>query len=250
MAIRAWPARFLFAPAAGHPPRPAREAGIYTGSFGAKPSAPSSPTSAFTALGRRLVPKLWDETIDAHRRAVREATLETTAALVAEHGLRAVTMSQIAQETGIGRATLYKYFPDVETILAAWHARQVDRHVHELAALDDKSSGAVQRLEVLLEAYALIQLEHHGAELASLLHRGEHVARARRHLHDFIADILTEGAASGELRKDIAPDELATYCLHALGAASSFRSKAAVRRLVAVTLAGLRSQGRIASQRE
>src|SRR5262249_50381931 len=43
----------------------------------------------------RLVPKLWNETIEEHRRAVRDATLDTTAALVAKHGLRAVTMSQI-----------------------------------------------------------------------------------------------------------------------------------------------------------
>ena len=34
------------------------------------------------------VPKLWNETIEAHRRAVRDAILDTTAALVAEHGLR------------------------------------------------------------------------------------------------------------------------------------------------------------------
>jgi hypothetical protein len=42
------------------------------------------------------------------------------------------------------------------------------------------------------------------------------------------------------LRNDVAPDELASYCLHALAAASSLPSKTAVRRLVTVTLAGLR----------
>ena len=71
------------------------------------------------------MPKLWNETIEAHRREVRDAILDTTAALVAEHGLRSVTMSQIAEKTGIGRATLYKYFPDVEAILPAWHERQI-----------------------------------------------------------------------------------------------------------------------------
>jgi AcrR family transcriptional regulator len=59
---------------------------------------------------------------------VRDATLDTTAALVAEHGLASVTMSQIAEQTGIGRATLYKYFPDVEAILVAWHERQIAGH--------------------------------------------------------------------------------------------------------------------------
>jgi AcrR family transcriptional regulator len=69
---------------------------------------------------------------------VVDATLDTTAALVAEHGLRSVTMSQIAEQTGIGRATLYKYFPDVEAILLAWHERQVTGHLDYLAEVRDR----------------------------------------------------------------------------------------------------------------
>ena len=40
-------------------------------------------------------------------------------------------------------------------------------------------------------------------------------------------------------RTDIEPAELAAYCLHALSAAATLPSPAAVRRLVSVTLAGL-----------
>jgi AcrR family transcriptional regulator len=186
------------------------------------------------------MPKLWNETIEAHRREVREATLDATAALVAKHGLRSVTMSQIAEETGIGRATLYKYFSDVEAILVAWHERHVTGHLEHLAEVRDRGADAGERLEAVLEAYALISHEHHDTELAALLHRGEHVARAQRQLSNFIRDLLTEGAKTGRFRDDVAPAELASYCLHALTAASSLPSKAAVRRLVTVTLAGLR----------
>src|SRR5438876_1145879 len=42
------------------------------------------------------MPKLWDETIDTHRRAVRDAVLTTTAALAAAHGPLSVTMSHPA----------------------------------------------------------------------------------------------------------------------------------------------------------
>ena len=90
-----------------------------------------------------VVPKLWNQTIEAHRAAVRDAILETTWALVAEHGLRSVTMSQIAKKTGIGRATLYKYFPDVEAILLAWHQRHVAGHLKHLA---EKPCSAPTRL--------------------------------------------------------------------------------------------------------
>ena len=189
------------------------------------------------------MPKLWETTIEAHRREVHDAILETTAALVAEHGLRSVTMSRIAEEAGIGRATLYKYFPDVEAILVAWHDRQVTGHLAHLAALRDHAGDARGRLEAVLGAFALMTYERpHGTELAALLHRGEHVAQARQQLSDFIRDLLIEGAAAGDVREDVAPDLLASYCLHALTAAGDLPSEAAVRPLVGVILDGLHPQ--------
>jgi AcrR family transcriptional regulator len=189
-----------------------------------------------------VVPKLWNETIEEHRREVREAILHNTVALVAEHGLLSVTMSQIAGETGIGRATLYKYFPDVEAILLAWHERQINGHLGYLAEIREQAGDAGERLEAVLEAYALISHEtrgHRDSELAALLHRDEQVARAEQQLRRMIRDLITEAQNSGDVRDDVGPNELASYCLHAITAASSLPSKAAARRLVTVTLAGL-----------
>jgi AcrR family transcriptional regulator len=186
------------------------------------------------------MPRLWNETIEAHRRDVRAAIIDTAAALATQHGLRAVTMSQVAEDAGIGRATLYKYFPDVEAIMLAWHERQVAHHLQQFIAVGHQAGSPGKRLEAVLQAFALMSHEHHGSELAALLHRGEHVAQAQLHLRNFMRDLLAEGAATGEVRKDVAPAELAVYCLHALAAANGMPSKAAVRRLVAVTLAGLR----------
>jgi len=188
------------------------------------------------------VPKLWNDTIEAHRRAVRDAVLDTTAALVAEHGPRAVTMSRIADKTGIGRATLYKYFPDVEAILIAWHARQIGSHLDHLAHVRDEAGDPVERLGAVLRAYALITREtrrHHNTELAAFLHQDQHLAGAQQQLHGMIRDLLIDAAATGDVRDDVAPDELASYCLHALTAASTLTSQDAVRRLVTVTLTGL-----------
>jgi AcrR family transcriptional regulator len=189
------------------------------------------------------VPKLWTDTIQAHRREVRDAVLDATAALVAEHGLRSVTMSQIANKTGIGRSTLYKYFPDVNAILLAWHARQISSHLAHLAEVRDATGGPAERVEAVLQAYALLAhhtRRHNDTELAAFLHQDEHLIHARQQLHDLIRDLLASAAASGDLRDDVTPDELACYCLHALTAASNLPSQAAVHRLVMVTLAGLR----------
>jgi AcrR family transcriptional regulator len=187
------------------------------------------------------MPKLWNETIAAHRHQVRDAILNTTAALVAKHGVRSVTMSQIAEATGIGRATLYKYYSGIEAILVAWHERQVTSHLEYLTEVGNQAGNAGERLEAVLEAYALIAYEHHGTELAALVHQGEHVAQAQQQLRDLIQDLLTQAAETGDVRDDVAPGELAIYCLHALAAASSLPSKDAIRRLVTVIVTGLHS---------
>lgn len=115
-------------------------------------------------------------------------------------------------------------------------------HLEHLDELRHGAGDARERLHAVLEAYALISHRRgrHDAALAALLHRGAHVARAEQQLAHLIRDLVAEAAAKGDVRDDVAPEELAAYCLHALGAAVGLRSAAAVRRLVAVTLAGLR----------
>jgi AcrR family transcriptional regulator len=157
-------------------------------------------------------------------------------------------MSQIAKETGIGRATLYKYFPDVEAIMTAWHARQIDAHLALLTDARGRGGSPGQQLAAVLHTYAGISRGHgddrlsgaHGGDLVRHLHRGEHVTRAEGHLRDFLAELITAAAASGEVRSDVASTELASYCLHALTAASTLPSKAAITRLVGMTLDALR----------
>jgi AcrR family transcriptional regulator len=188
------------------------------------------------------VPKLWHQTIEAHRRGVREAILETTAALVAEHGLHAVTMSRIAEAAGIGRATLYKYFSGVEPILIAWHERHVAEHLEQLTHLRDQPGEPGARLESVLHAYALISFERHqhGRDLSALVHQDEHLAGAEDELLEIVRGLLSEAAQVGSVRPDVPPEELANLCFHALEAAGAAGSKAAVGRLVRVVMDGLR----------
>lgn len=190
------------------------------------------------------MPRLWTDTIEEHRSAVRNAALNATAGLIAEHGLRGVTISRIAQRTGIGRATLYKYFADVDAILLAWHERQIREHLGQLIQLRDADQHPDTRLRAVLERYALLQLKqepHAGSDIAAQLHRSEHVAQALSQLQQLIRELIAAAAATGSVHQDQSPDELANYCLHALGGATRLSSTAAVQRLVNLTLAGLRA---------
>ena len=191
----------------------------------------------------QFMSKLWSETIEAHRHDVREAILAATWQLVIENGVLAVTMSQVAASAGVGRATLYKYFPDVESILGAYHDRHVADHLEGLERIRDETDDPTARLEAVLETYALIchhRAQHGTPELGALLHRGDNAAAAKQQLVDLIRDTLEGLANSGELRPDAPIGELAFYCFYALQAAGSLTSEEAVRRLVTVTIAGLK----------
>ncbi|HET9141633.1 TetR/AcrR family transcriptional regulator [Actinophytocola sp.] len=189
------------------------------------------------------MPKPWVELVGEHRRETHEAILDATAALVHERGLDTVTMAAIAEQAGIPEARLARHFPDVDAVLQAWHQRQIGQHLAYLGETGDQPGTPIERLAAVLRSYAVLAHQahrQHSAKSAAVLHRGEHMAEAQDHLHGMIRDLLAECARNGDIRDDVTPDELASYCTHALTAASGHTSTEAIRRLVTVTLDGLR----------
>lgn len=192
---------------------------------------------------------MWDSTVEQHRHTVHAAILDATAALIAEHGL-AVNMSQVAAHVGIGRATLYKYFPDVQTIVTAWHERQVTAHLDQLTDVAAEDRNPDERLRTVLATYLrLSSTETHAGrdghhrgpapQVAMALHVAAHMPAAHQRLHELVTSVITDAAAAGVARTDVPPAELATFCLHALAAANSLPSPDSRERLLEVTWDGL-----------
>lgn len=188
------------------------------------------------------VPKLWADSVESHREHVRALVFETIEEMAATRGLLSVNMSRLAEATGIGRATLYKYFGDIEEVLAAWHHRHVAAHLAELQELADRPGEPSARLRAVLGGYGRI-CQHgrqHGADaLVAALHHGDQMASHQRRLQELFANLLSDAAAAGVVRTDVPPDELANYCLHALSAAADAGSNAETTRLISVVLRGL-----------
>jgi AcrR family transcriptional regulator len=189
-----------------------------------------------------VVPKLWKDTVEEHRRDVRTAILDAAWQLAAEGGLLGVTMGQVAERAGIGRATLYKYFGGVEQILVAAHAEHVARHLEHLEAARASANSAGEALTRLLQAYAWICF-HRGKAvmpgLHGLVHSGEGHERSQARLVRLVAEAVTAAQESGDARADVKAGELAVYCIYALEAAGELTSAAAIDRLVAVVESGL-----------
>lgn len=183
-----------------------------------------------------LVPKLWTDTIDGHRRQVRAAVLEATAHLALQHGLRNVTMSRVAEHAGIGRATLYKYFTDVESILLEWHEAQVGGHLEQLQLASGKGRTAEERLAHVLVKFASMnhQWGQHQSmgNLSALLHQGDDATRAEQALYELLYELIAAAVGEGAVRDDVPADELARFCLASLRTAQHLSSDDAVRRLL------------------
>jgi AcrR family transcriptional regulator len=135
------------------------------------------------------------------RREVVDAAL--TAA--AEHGLRNLSLTDVANQAGVTRGALLYYYDDLEAILVEAHAAGMERVGSERAALVARQQGAAAKLATAIEAGlpegpddALMRLLYEFDVLAgkSPLH-DELVQRLYREQLELYHRILSEGVESG-----------------------------------------------------
>jgi AcrR family transcriptional regulator len=167
----------------------------------------------------------WDASLAAHRARQRRVVFDATMALVAEQGLSDVSMAQVARRAGIGRATLYKYFPSVEHILAAVALEEV---IRERAALDQALDGVDDPLDrirvsvgLLLEYFATDR--HREASAVVSPHQlspevGREVAEAFDDLHAMLATMVRQAVSSGLLDPGPGPEFTAEALNHLIAA--------------------------------
>lgn len=172
------------------------------------------------------MPKLWSETIVEHRSAVWDAILDATADLVHRDGIAGLTMTSLARASGIGRATLYRYVPDIATAIRGWHEREIARHLEQLHAIADRAEPD-DRLGEVLRGYARLMRHRHGGGHV----HGDHLHNGARHeselfspahdeLRTMVTGLIQGDAAAGRARTDLSPADLAAYAVAAIGSAA------------------------------
>jgi AcrR family transcriptional regulator len=199
------------------------------------------------------MPRIWADTIDTHRRQVNDAILDATAELIAEQGPLSVAMSAIAERAGIGRATLYKYFPDVESILIAWHTRDFSEHLERLQALSQAEAVTLNDLVAFVRVQRRDHPRHKGTDvLGPLVHSlaGSHgvlEAAIEPEIVAVLTDLLARLARQKEVRDDQDPELLARWVLYAVHAPPDLDDQAVSELLadsLAATPASRRREGR------
>jgi AcrR family transcriptional regulator len=128
--------------------------------------------------------------------------------IIASDGIAGLSMSALAEGSGISRQTLYKYFPDVEAVLAALAAlgtAGIDELAERIEAQADPGAGLRVFVGAMLESAAA----GHPSP-AALTAALPAPARAAMRAHEaeaeqLLIELLRRGRDDGSFRADLDP---------------------------------------------
>lgn len=135
----------------------------------------------------------------------RIEVIDAALAAAAKHGLRNLSLTDVANQAGVTRGALLYYYDDLDAILVEAHAAGMARVGAERAALVAQQGGAAAKLTTAIEAGlpsgpddALMRLLYEFDVLAgkSPLH-DELVQRLYREQLELYRGVLAEGVAEG-----------------------------------------------------
>jgi AcrR family transcriptional regulator len=139
---------------------------------------------------------------------VREAILDAVERLLARYGYKKTTMDDLAREAGIGKGTIYLYFPSKEEVALSSIDRVVERVYEQLRMIAASGGAAAERLRRMLIARVLVRIENVEAYSQSLddLFEALRPAYMARRSNFFAGEttvfrrVLVEGRRAGEFR--------------------------------------------------
>jgi AcrR family transcriptional regulator len=152
------------------------------------------------------------------------------------------SMRAIANEAGVGIATLYRHFPTRESLVDAVYQDQVARltsGAHDLLARHDPATALRRWMDLFGDWIATKRgmLE----TLLAMVETGEIAhAQTRDELLGAIDEMLRAGRASGDLRDDVAADDVAAALIGIFTVAGPGRDELG-RRLLDLLLDGMRA---------
>lgn len=141
-----------------------------------------------------------------NREALLEAATRTFAASASEPSMRAV-----AREAGVGIATLYRHFPTREALVAAVYRNQVQRLTQGAGELLRRLPPS-EAMRAWMDLFGDWLATKHGMTdtLRGMIDSGEIAhTETRDELLAAIGGILDAGKLAGDLRSDVAVDDIA-----------------------------------------
>ena len=176
----------------------------------------------------------WSDARASFKEGQRQSIARSALELVMERGSAEVTMSMVAERAGISRQTLYRYFPDLGSVLSASVEGLPDAD-ESLRAWVSESSEPREQLHRAVDALVDASAHGHGPSeelLAALPPEAREGIRAhRQRTVDLFADILrAEKAAEGSAYDG--PSDIDAVLLSGLVSAAAEQSRQRTHELI------------------
>jgi AcrR family transcriptional regulator len=142
------------------------------------------------------------------------AILDAALAEVLAHGIRRTSASEIARRAGVSRQTLYRYWPDVQAMLAALVTRELFAVVPRgggASTLGELTEDLVETADLIRALPLVDRLRQTDPELFSR-YILERLGTSQRGIHHQISERVRDGQAAGFVRAGD-PDRLAAMLL-------------------------------------
>ncbi len=159
----------------------------------------------------------------SRRERKKEATerniIDVAMTLFRTQGFTNTTMELIAAQADVAKATLYKYFPIKEAIIAAYWRQNVQQKKDVLPQLFASFSDTPQRLTaVFLSAASIFQREPEFARIQftyqfQMIGQHPESQNSRSGFEGFLTHVLTAGQTLGDVRADISATTMASQLL-------------------------------------
>jgi AcrR family transcriptional regulator len=146
---------------------------------------------------------------------------DATLAVVADHGLRGLSLAAVARRVGLTPSAIYRHFPGKDALLDAVLDRMRERLHGAIAASRAEAGDPVDALRRLLARHTQLIRQNRALPrivLSDDYHIG-HPERRQRLLGVFsgyldgVADIIRDGQRCGRIRADVNPRSLAILFL-------------------------------------
>jgi AcrR family transcriptional regulator len=170
-------------------------------------------------------------------------------------GIRKVTMDEIARDLRMSKKSLYKYFDTKEALVQSCAENIAASIIPKVSAIFDAKGTAREKFHAILSALSqlprLVSAEFAADLVADYPHIWEEIDRQRQEMIRRVEALISEGAASGEIHKDIHPKVMGRILLAVINevltpkafALGEYSTEQAVKTIVALFSSGL-SQGK------
>jgi AcrR family transcriptional regulator len=172
----------------------------------------------------------------------RERILEVAKEVFTRDGA-AASLDDIARQSGIGNATLYRHFPTREALIEAVYRSEVEK----LAAAEQRFAATLPPLEAL-RAWMLLFIDHVSAKTLIIPAMNtvaggsmRLIEGSRSLIHTAFVTSVKRAISSGDLRADTDPDDFLRALVGVFHTTASPGWEQSARRLVNILIAGSRA---------